>query len=87
MSLVDTVLCTWAKRWFLSYILLAIIIQMALSWMGVEAGPLTGIAMVLLQVVIVKSINYTRGAACISSEKEKLQKLINLKDAQIQMRS
>lgn len=86
-SLVDTVLCTYAKRWFLSYVLLVIIIQVAMGWLGVESGPLTVPAMLATHAAIVLTINYTKGAKCLSSEKEKLQKLINLKDAQIQMRS
>lgn len=87
MSLAETVLCTWARRWFLSYILLAVIIQIAMNYVGVEHSTISVIAMITLQVVIVKSINYKWGASCLSAEKEKLQKLVNLREAQIQMRS
>ncbi len=81
-----SLLCLWSKRWIISFFVLSMIIQFVANGTGVETGVKSFFATVLLQVIIVKSIDYFNGAECLSIEKNKLQRLINLKDAQIEMK-
>lgn len=83
----ENLLCWYANHWFISYILLVIIITQAAGAAGVPSETLNSVSAavvyIITQICIVKGIGYFIGDKCLKIERDAYQRKTNILNAKL----
>jgi hypothetical protein len=76
-------LCWWSNHWFLSFLLLSIIITQISNVSGIETGTPGLFAVILLQCIIVAGIRSYKGTECLKEERNNIARKLKMAEAQL----